>query len=110
LIVRKESILNSTKKALIAAAVAVIFAAGLIFWQVKARKVGPIELTAEDMTRIAEEQPPQFRQRLAEELGLQLQRRDVGLDAALLLGARDERLERELELGPRELEARWLKR
>ena len=57
--------MNSTKKALIAAAVAVIFAAGLIFWQVKARKVGPIELTAEDMTRIAEEQPPQFRQRLA---------------------------------------------
>jgi hypothetical protein len=30
--------LNSTKKALIAAAVAVIFAGGLILWQVKARK------------------------------------------------------------------------
>lgn len=57
--------MNSTKKALIAAAVAVIFAAGLIFWQVKARKVGPVELTSEDMTRIAEEQPAQFRQRLA---------------------------------------------
>lgn len=57
--------MNSTRKALVAAAVAVVFAAGLIFWQVKARKVGPVELTAEDMTLIAEEQPPQFRQRLA---------------------------------------------
>jgi len=41
--------LNSTRKALIAAAVAVIFALGLIFWQVKARKIGPVELTPEDM-------------------------------------------------------------
>jgi parvulin-like peptidyl-prolyl isomerase len=57
--------LDSTKKALVAAAVAIVFAAGLIFWQVKARKTGPVELTAEDMTLIAEEQPPQFRQRLA---------------------------------------------
>ncbi len=57
--------MNSTRKALVAAAVAFVFAAGLIFWQVKARKVGPVELTAEDMTLIAEEQPPQFRQRLA---------------------------------------------
>lgn len=57
--------MNSTKKALVAAAVAIVFAAGLIFWQVKARKTGPVELTAEDMTLIAEEQPPQFRQRLA---------------------------------------------
>ena len=57
--------MNSTKRALVAAAVAIVFAAGLIFWQVKARKTGPVELTPEDMTLIAEEQPPQFRQRLA---------------------------------------------
>jgi foldase protein PrsA len=57
--------LNSTRKALIAAAVALIFSAGLIFWQVKARKVGPVELTAEDMAVIAEEQPVQIRARLA---------------------------------------------
>jgi len=57
--------LTSTRKALIAAAVAVIFALGLIYWQVKARKAGPIELTAEDMTLIAEDQPPQMRARLA---------------------------------------------
>lgn len=57
--------MNSTKKALIAAAVAVIFAGGLIFWQVKARKSGPVELTADDMTLLAEEMPPQLRQQLA---------------------------------------------
>ena len=57
--------MNSTRKALIAAAVAIIFCAGLIFWQVKARKVGPVILTAEDMAVIAEEQPPQVRARLA---------------------------------------------
>ena len=57
--------MNSTRKALIAAAVALIFCAGLIFWQVKARKVGPVELTSEDMAVIAEEQPVQIRARLA---------------------------------------------
>ena len=57
--------MTSTRKALIAAAVALIFSAGLIFWQVKARRVGPVELTAEDMALIAEEQSPQLRARLA---------------------------------------------
>jgi parvulin-like peptidyl-prolyl isomerase len=57
--------LNSTRKALIAAAVAVIFSLGLIFWQVKARKTGPVELTPEDMAVIAESQPPQMRARLS---------------------------------------------
>ena len=57
--------MNSTKKALTAAAIAVIFAGGLIFWQVKARKSGPVELTADDMTLLAEGQAPQARQRLA---------------------------------------------
>lgn len=57
--------MNSTRKALIAAAVAVVFAGGLIFWQVKARKAGPVELTPEDMALLAEEQPPQMRARLA---------------------------------------------
>lgn len=57
--------MTSTRKALIAAAVALIFSAGLIFWQVKARKVGPVDLTAEDVALIAEEQPVQLRARLA---------------------------------------------
>lgn len=57
--------MTSTRKALIAASVAVIFALGLIYWQVKARKTGPVELTAADMALIAEDQPPQMRARLA---------------------------------------------
>jgi parvulin-like peptidyl-prolyl isomerase len=63
--VRKDIVLTSTNKALIAAAIALIFSGGLIFWQVKARKAGPVVLTAEDMAVIAEEQPPQIRARLA---------------------------------------------
>lgn len=42
-----------------------IFSLGLIFWQVKARKTGPVELSPEDMAVIAESQPPQMRARLS---------------------------------------------
>jgi hypothetical protein len=79
--------LNSTKKALIAAAVAVVFAAGLIFWQVKARRVGPVELTAADMTMLAEDQPPQMRQRLAVD---ESARKDFALDVRRLLAVAEE--------------------
>jgi parvulin-like peptidyl-prolyl isomerase len=61
--------LNSTKKAYIAAAVAVVFAAGLIFWQIKANRIGPVELSSEEMTLIAEDQAPQTRARLASDEG-----------------------------------------
>lgn len=57
--------MTSSKKALIAAAIAVVFAGGLIFWQVKARRTEAVNLTAEDMALIAEDQAPQFRSRLA---------------------------------------------
>ena len=57
--------MNSTTKAWIAAAVAVVFAIGLIVWQVKARRTEISNLSAEDMALIAEDQPPQFRSRLA---------------------------------------------
>ncbi|HEX5876167.1 MAG TPA: peptidylprolyl isomerase [Pyrinomonadaceae bacterium] len=57
--------MNSTKRAYIAAAIAIIFAGGLIFWQVKGRKADPFEFTADEMTMLAEEQPPQVRARLA---------------------------------------------
>jgi parvulin-like peptidyl-prolyl isomerase len=79
--------LNSTKKALIAAAVAVIFAGGLIFWQVKARKTGPVELTPEDMAMIAEDQPPQMRARLATD---EAARKDFALDVRRLLAVAEE--------------------
>ncbi len=57
--------MNSTTKAWIAAAVAVVFALGLIVWQVRARRSEISNLSAEDMSLIAEDQPPQFRARLA---------------------------------------------
>ena len=57
--------MNSTKKALIAAVIGILFSAGLIFWQVKAHRLGPVELTPEDMTLLAEDQSPQLRARLA---------------------------------------------
>jgi len=57
--------LTSTTKAWIAAAVAVVFSVGLIAWQVKARRAETLNLSAEDMALIAEDQPPQFRSRLA---------------------------------------------
>jgi parvulin-like peptidyl-prolyl isomerase len=57
--------LNSTRKALIAVVIAILFSAGLIFWQVKARRLGPVELTPDDMTLLAEDQAPQLRARLA---------------------------------------------
>src|SRR6476620_1364513 len=84
---RKEFILNSTKKAYIAAAVAILFAAGLIFWQVKARRPGPVELTAEDMTLIAEDQPPQMRVRLAAD---ESARKDFAQDVRRLLAVAEE--------------------
>ena len=57
--------MSSIKKAWIAAAVAVLFAGGLIFWQVKAKRSELTNLSAEDMALIAEDQSPQFRARLA---------------------------------------------
>jgi len=79
--------LNSTKKALIAAAVAVIFALGLIIWQVKARRTGPVELTPEDMALIAEDQPPSLRARLSAD---EAARKDFALDVRRLLAVAEE--------------------
>ena len=79
--------MTSTRKALIAAAVAVIFAMGLIFWQVKARKSGPVELTPEDMAIIAEDQPPQMRARLATD---ETARKDFAQDVRRLLAVAEE--------------------
>jgi foldase protein PrsA len=67
--------------------VAVIFAMGLIFWQVKARKAGPVELTPEDMALIAEDQPPQMRARLASD---EAARKDFAQDVRRLLAVAEE--------------------
>ncbi len=79
--------MTSTKKALIAAAVAVIFSAGLIFWQVKARKSGPVEFSAADMQMIAEDQPPQMRARLAAD---ETARKDFAKQVKQLLAVAEE--------------------
>ena len=79
--------MTSTRKALIAAAVAVIFSAGLIFWQVKARKTGPVELSPEDMALIAEDQPAQMRARLAAD---ETARKDFAQDVRRLLAVAEE--------------------
>ncbi|HYO90558.1 MAG TPA: peptidylprolyl isomerase [Pyrinomonadaceae bacterium] len=57
--------MKSTTKALIAAGVAVFFSLGIIFWQASAHRARAINLTAEDMTLIAGQQPAQLRARLA---------------------------------------------
>jgi parvulin-like peptidyl-prolyl isomerase len=79
--------LTSTTKALIAAAVAVVFALGLIVWQVKARRSETLNLSAEDMAMIAEEQAPQFRTRLASDANA---RKDFADDLRKLLAVAEE--------------------
>src|SRR5829696_9073608 len=60
---------------------------GLIYWQVKARKTGPVELTPEDMALIAEDQPPQMRARLAVD---ETARKDFAQDVRRLLAVAEE--------------------
>jgi parvulin-like peptidyl-prolyl isomerase len=63
---RPKEGMTSTTKALIAAAVAVLFSAGLIAWQVvQARRPSAVNITSEDMKIIAETLPPQQRAMLA---------------------------------------------
>lgn len=79
--------MNSTRKALIAAAIAIVFCAGLIFWQVKARRLGPVELTPEDMSLLAEDTTPQMRARLATD---EAARKDFARDIQRLLAVAEE--------------------
>jgi peptidyl-prolyl cis-trans isomerase C len=79
--------LTSTTKALIAAAVAVVFALALIVWQVKARRSDSLNLSAEDMAMIAEEQAPQFRTKLASDANA---RKDFADDLRKLLAVAQE--------------------
>lgn len=79
--------MTSTTKAWIAAAVAVVFSAGLIAWQVKARRSEALNLSAEDMALIAEDQSPQFRSRLAADPAA---RKDFADDLRKLLAVAEE--------------------
>ena len=79
--------MTSTTKAWIAAAVAVVFALGLITWQVKARRAEAINLTADDMALIAEDQSPQYRAGLASD---EKQRQEFAQDIRKLLAVAEE--------------------
>lgn len=79
--------MNSTTKAWIAAAVAVVFAGALIVWQVKARRSEVVNLSAEDMALIAEDQSPQFRAKLATD---EATRKSFAEDLHKLLAVADE--------------------
>jgi peptidyl-prolyl cis-trans isomerase C len=79
--------LTSTTKAWIAAAVAVVFSVGLIAWQVKARRTEAVNLNAEDMAMIVEDQAPQFRTRLASD---EASRKDFAKNVRELLAVAEE--------------------
>lgn len=79
--------MNSINKAWIAAGVAVLIAGGLIFWQFKGRKTELVNVSAEDMALISEDQAPQFRARLASD---EKARKDFADDLHKLLAVADE--------------------
>jgi len=79
--------LNSTTKALIAATLGVLLCGGVIFWQVRARKAEAVNLSAEDMALIAEDQPAQLRQRLSSD---ESARKDFAQDVKRLLAVAEE--------------------
>lgn len=57
--------INATTKAIIAAAIAILFAGALVVWQVRAGRAGSVNITAEDMAIIVEGFPPQARAQFA---------------------------------------------
>lgn len=57
--------MSGTTKGLIAAVVAIAFAAGLIVWQVKASRGRNLNLTAQDMALLAKDQDPRVQMQLA---------------------------------------------
>ncbi|MEO8434548.1 MAG: peptidylprolyl isomerase [Pyrinomonadaceae bacterium] len=79
--------MKSTTKAWIAAAVGIIFAAGLIGWQVIARRAAAVNLTPDDMTLIAADQAPQMRARLASD---EAARKEFAKDIRELLAVAEE--------------------
>ena len=62
-----RSTISSTTKAISVAGIAILFAAGLVFWQVKAGRSAGVNLSADDMAKIVESFPPQAQAQLAED-------------------------------------------
>ena len=61
----QKSFMNATTKALIVAAVTILFAIGIVFWQVKASRAMAVSLSSDDMATLVETFPPQLRMQLA---------------------------------------------
>ncbi|MEP6706012.1 MAG: peptidylprolyl isomerase [Pyrinomonadaceae bacterium] len=79
--------MTSTTKAWIAAAVGIVFAIGLIGWQVMVRRSRVVNLTADDMALIAADQAPQTRTRLASD---ETARKDFAKNIRELLAVAEE--------------------
>ena len=79
--------MNSTTKAWIAAALAVVFSVGLIVWQVRARRPEPMNLSSEDMSTIVEDFPARDRARLASD---DKARKDLAENLKILLALAEE--------------------
>jgi len=75
--------LSSTTKALIVAGIAIMAAAGLLFWQLKARGDRAVNLSSEDMTEIVKTMVPP--QQLAALAGNEEERKDISKQFRQLL-------------------------
>jgi parvulin-like peptidyl-prolyl isomerase len=89
--------LTSTTKALIAAGVAVVFAVALIGWQVKMHRNQAINLSADDMKIIAEDQSPQIKARLATD---EAARKDFAKNIKELLAVAEEARAKKIDERP----------
>lgn len=74
--------LSQAAKALIAAGIAIVIALSVVFWQTQKKRAGTVNLTADDLTKIAETLPPQARNRLA---GSEEARKELSKDLRQLL-------------------------
>ena len=88
--------MTSTTKALIAAAIAVVFAIGLIGWQIK-RRSRAVNLSSADMKLIAEDQSPQMKARLASD---EAARKDFARNIKELLAVAEEARQKRIDERP----------
>ena len=89
--------MTSTTKAIIAAAVAVAFAIGLIGWQIKSRRNQAVNLSSDDMKIIAEDQSPQIKARLASD---EAARKDFAKNIKELLAVAEEARQKKIDERP----------
>ena len=96
--------MTSTTKAWIAAAVGIVLAAGLIGWQIMARRARVVNLTADDMALIAADQAPQTRARLASD---EAARKDFAKNIRELLAVAEEARTKPIPVKTRNADGTW---